>query len=103
MSYLKRRVLAKPRLILDEMCHLYGKFASYLRRVLCKTRLIFPRINGPIVCCCFFSVPVPLICLAPHFRLLRVCEESQHKGDLEGIDALLGKYLFGRYNLRSFD
>ena len=31
------------------MCRLYGKFASYLRRVLCKTRLIFPRINGPIV------------------------------------------------------
>ena len=38
-----------------------------------------------------FSAPVSLICLAPHFRLLRVCEESQHKGDLEGIDALLGK------------
>ena len=49
MSYLIRRVLAKPRLILDEMYRLYGKFASYLRRVLCKTRLIFPRINGPIV------------------------------------------------------
>ena len=48
MSYLIRRVLAKPRLILDEMCRLYGKFASYLRSVLCKTRLIFPRINGPI-------------------------------------------------------
>ena len=48
MSYLIRRVLAKPRLILDEMCRLYGKFASYFRRVLCKTRLIFPRINGPI-------------------------------------------------------
>ena len=30
------------------MCCLYGKFASYLRRFLCKTRLIFPRINGPI-------------------------------------------------------
>ena len=29
------------------MCRLYGKFASYLRRVLCKTRIIFPRINGP--------------------------------------------------------
>ena len=43
MSYLKRRVL------LDEMCRLYGKFASYLRRVLCKMRLIFPGINGPIV------------------------------------------------------
>ena len=49
MSYLIRRVLAKPRLILDEMCRLYGKFASYLRRVLCKMRLIFPGINGPIV------------------------------------------------------
>ena len=47
MSCLIRRVLTKPRLILDEMCRLYGKFASYLRRVLCKTRLIFPRINGP--------------------------------------------------------
>ena len=43
MSYLIRRVLAKPRLILDEMCRLYGKFVSYLRR------LIFPRINDPIV------------------------------------------------------
>ena len=50
MSYLIRRVLAKQRLILDEMCRLYGKFTSYLRRVLCKTRLIFPRINGPNVC-----------------------------------------------------
>ena len=40
-------ILAKMRLILDEMCRLYRKFASYLRRVLCKTRLIFPRINGP--------------------------------------------------------
>ena len=25
------------------------QFTSYLRRVLCKTRLIFPRINGPSV------------------------------------------------------
>ena len=49
MSYLIRRVLAKPRLILDEMCRLYGKFAFYLRRILRKTRLIFPRVNGPIV------------------------------------------------------
>ena len=38
MSYLIRRVLAKPRLILDEMCRLYGKL-----------RLIFRRINGPII------------------------------------------------------
>ena len=35
-SYLIRRVLAKPRLILDEMCQK-------------SSRLIFPRINGPIV------------------------------------------------------
>ena len=61
MSYLIRRVLAKPHLILDKMCRLYGKFASYLRCVLCKTHLIFPRINGPIVCdsdwmCFFFHV-----------------------------------------------
>ena len=47
MSYLIRRVLAKPRFILDEMCCLNGKFESYLRRVL--PRLIFPRINGPNV------------------------------------------------------
>ena len=40
-----------------------------------------------------FRSAVSLICLAPHFRLLRVCEESQRKGDLEGIDALLGKCL----------
>ena len=49
MSSKTSLVLAKSRLILDEMCRLYGKFASYLGRVLCKTRLIFPRINGPSV------------------------------------------------------
>ena len=43
-----RSILAKSSLILDKMCCLYGKFASYLRRVLCKMRLFFPRINGPI-------------------------------------------------------
>ena len=47
-----RRDLAKTRLILDKMYRLYGKFASYLRHVLCKTRLIFPRINGPFVALC---------------------------------------------------
>ena len=45
MSYLIKRVLAKPRLILDEMC------LPFIRkvRVLFKTRPIFPRINGPNV------------------------------------------------------
>ena len=63
MSFLIRRVLAKPRLILDEMCRLYGKFASYLRRVLCKTRLIFPRINGPIVSNDYNIVPTVQRCV----------------------------------------
>uniref|UniRef100_A0AAZ3S4E6 FA complementation group D2 n=1 Tax=Oncorhynchus tshawytscha TaxID=74940 RepID=A0AAZ3S4E6_ONCTS len=30
------------------------------------------------------------LCLSPFFRLLRLCEEQQHQGDLEEIDALLG-------------
>ncbi|XP_066554205.1 Fanconi anemia group D2 protein isoform X1 [Amia ocellicauda] len=30
------------------------------------------------------------LCLAAFFRLLRLCEEEQHQGDLEEIDALLG-------------
>ncbi|KAI3370125.1 hypothetical protein L3Q82_024917 [Scortum barcoo] len=30
------------------------------------------------------------LCLSPFFRLLRLCEEKQHEGDLEEIDALLG-------------
>ncbi|CDQ61016.1 unnamed protein product [Oncorhynchus mykiss] len=29
------------------------------------------------------------LCLSPFFRLLRLCEEQQHQGDLEEIDALL--------------
>ncbi|CAL8335444.1 unnamed protein product [Lota lota] len=33
---------------------------------------------------------VSTLCLSPFFRLLRVCEERQHQGDLEEIDALLG-------------
>ena len=52
MSYLIRRVLAKPRLILDEMRRLYGKFASYVRRVLfflVQMALLFPltRLTAP--------------------------------------------------------
>ena len=59
LYHLYEHVLSnKTRLILDEMCRLYGKFASYLRRVLCKTCLIFPRINGPGV----FSV-VTVLCV----------------------------------------
>ncbi|KAM9408699.1 Fanconi anemia group D2 protein isoform 2-T2 [Pholidichthys leucotaenia] len=30
------------------------------------------------------------LCLSPFFRLLRLCEEKQHNGDLEEIDGLLG-------------
>ena len=52
-------VLAKLRLISDKMCHLYRKFMSYLRRLLCKMRLIFPHING------LLSSYVPQILLQP--------------------------------------
>ena len=54
-SKIRSRILPKPRLILDEMCRLYGKFAFYLRRVLCKTCLIFACINGPNVCSSKFN------------------------------------------------
>ena len=53
-------VLVKLRLISDEMCHLYRKFMSYLRCLLCKMRLIFPHIiNG------LLSSYVPQILLQP--------------------------------------
>lgn len=31
------------------------------------------------------------LCLAPFFRLLRVCEAQENQGDLEGVDALLSE------------
>ena len=39
------------------MCRLCRKFTSYLRRVLCKTCLTFPRINGPLVIIDAFLCP----------------------------------------------
>lgn len=56
-------VLAKQRLILDQMCRLYGKFASYLRRVLCRRVLFFSRINGPNVAFIFLRAfrKVPIV------------------------------------------
>uniref|UniRef100_A0A8C8F8G1 FA complementation group D2 n=1 Tax=Oncorhynchus tshawytscha TaxID=74940 RepID=A0A8C8F8G1_ONCTS len=38
----------------------------------------------------WFCRRVSPLCLSPFFRLLRLCEEQQHQGDLEEIDALLG-------------
>ena len=51
---LKILFLFKSRLIQDAtyirmLYLLYDKLASYLSRVLCKSRLILSRINGPIV------------------------------------------------------
>lgn len=43
----------------------------------------------PSVC----SRVISPVCLSPHFRLLQICESRQQNGDLEGIDALLGKYI----------
>ena len=37
------------------------QFASYLRHVLCKTRLISPRINGPIVPVYRWGTETPLL------------------------------------------
>uniref|UniRef100_A0A3B3BYC4 FA complementation group D2 n=1 Tax=Oryzias melastigma TaxID=30732 RepID=A0A3B3BYC4_ORYME len=37
-----------------------------------------------------YSERVSPLCLSPFFRLLRLCEEKRHQGDLEEIDALLG-------------
>lgn len=39
---------------------------------------------------CFYRLVSPL-CLSPFFRLLRLCEEKRHQGDLEEIDALVGE------------
>ena len=44
------------------------QFASYLRRVLHKTRLIFPRINGPIV----YSFSIGYICLIARVRYIKI-------------------------------
>ncbi|XP_022104971.1 Fanconi anemia group D2 protein-like isoform X2 [Acanthaster planci] len=40
------------------------------------------------------SRTVSPLCMAPHFRLLRICEQVQNEGSLEGIDALLGCPLY---------
>lgn len=39
---------------------------------------------------CFLPRLVSPLCLAPYFRLLRLCVEKQHNGNLEEIDGLLG-------------
>ena len=44
------------------------QFTSYLRRVLCKTRLIFPRINGPIV--------IPLEIASPFIIYRSLCHKK---------------------------
>lgn len=41
--------------------------------------------------CPLWTRRVSPLCLAPFFRLLRLCEEKQDHGDLEEIDALLGE------------
>ena len=55
------------------MYHLYEQFASYLRRVLAKTRLIFSRINGPIVSCVSQEIwPLKVIVMKKNLVLLLV-------------------------------
>lgn len=38
----------------------------------------------------YFSESADPVCLSPHFRLLRMCEQRQN-GNMDNIDALLGK------------
>ena len=49
------------------------QFASYLRRILCKTRLIFPRINGPNVLC---SRPPQNVKLGSYTVTAKNCEKK---------------------------
>ena len=93
MSYLIRRVLTKPRLILGEMCHLYGKFTSYLRRVLC----IFPRINGPIV-----DLPIRLKGNSKHASRNSLSPFGSHNKDLgaASLMLLIGVRFCLRYRIR---
>ena len=93
MSYLIRCVLTKPRLILDEMCHLYGKFTSYLRRVLC----IFPRINGPIV-----DLPIRLKGNSKHASRNSLSPFGSHNKDLgaASLMLLIGVRFCLRYRIR---
>ena len=51
------------------------QFASYLRRVLHKTRLIFPRINGPI----------DYIGLRQSSFQLTITSNARHREDLKGF------------------
>ena len=43
------------------------------------------------MCVCVCVRRVSPLCLAPFFRLLRLCESQQNQGDLENIDGLLGE------------
>uniref|UniRef100_A0A8C7G7V0 FA complementation group D2 n=1 Tax=Oncorhynchus kisutch TaxID=8019 RepID=A0A8C7G7V0_ONCKI len=47
-------------------------------------------LNSVFLSYVWFCRRVSPLCLSPFFRLLRLCEEQQHQGDLEEIDALLG-------------
>uniref|UniRef100_A0A674BZ00 FA complementation group D2 n=1 Tax=Salmo trutta TaxID=8032 RepID=A0A674BZ00_SALTR len=49
-----------------------------------------PLVQCISLCYVWYCRRVSPLCLSPFFRLLRLCEEQQHQGDLEEIDALLG-------------
>ena len=42
------------------------------------------------------------LCLSPFFRLLRLCEEKQHNGDLDEIDGLVGGWMEENLSSSSF-
>lgn len=66
-------------------------------------------LNGSVHSCqtqtftlCLSHRRVSPLCLFSFFRLLRLCEEVQHDGDLEEIDALLGQIWPDKFCLSIF-
>ena len=72
------------------------QFVSYLRRVLCKTRLIFPRINGPNepfqVTIPRFSNCVPVPVIRGLTRFLTMAEVAEVGDGVVIIDCVASFY-----------
>ena len=64
------------------------QFASYLRRVLCKTRLIFPRINGPNALILYNSPFLALRVLGVRGGIPGQGEEGEGAGGGVALDSL---------------
>ena len=84
------------------------QFASYLRRVLCKTRLIFPRINGPNVYCIHIEKKTSAVFLKAIRQAIIRClpnvfiagnSVDVSRGHITVVEALLKSQLNGNITL----